>query len=96
MSEKPIVRHSAPTETAALRSVNDGVATGRRRRRVPPWSVWAPVALLVLAIVLLRGFADVDPAARNIATFVLGVVASATLLVWWRVSTTASWMCCFW
>jgi outer membrane protein assembly factor BamB len=86
MSEKPSVRHSAQPETVAARaSGGDPAATGRRRR-VPPWPICVAVALLVLAIVLLRGFADIEPAGRNIATFVLGFVAALTLLVWfvWR------------
>ncbi|HEX4147228.1 MAG TPA: PQQ-binding-like beta-propeller repeat protein [Pirellulales bacterium] len=81
MSEMPSA--SGPAEAATHRSAaGDPTAIGRRPRRVPPWFVWAPAALLLLAIVLLRGFADVDPAARNIATFVLAFVASLTLLVW--------------
>jgi outer membrane protein assembly factor BamB len=84
MSETPSAS-GVPAATPRS-SASDSASTGRRRRRVPPWFIWAPAALLVLAIVLLRGFADVDPAARNIATLVLAFVASMTLLLWfvWR------------
>lgn len=85
MSETPSAS-GVPAAATPRSSASDPASTGRRRRRVPPWFIWAPVALLVLAVVLLRGFADVDPAARNIATVVLCFVASSTLLLWfvWR------------
>jgi outer membrane protein assembly factor BamB len=54
-------------------------ATGRRS---PPWPVWLILVLCAVALVLLRGFADVESANRNIATFVLGMIASITLLTW--------------
>ncbi|HTU26936.1 MAG TPA: PQQ-binding-like beta-propeller repeat protein [Pirellulales bacterium] len=55
----------------------------RPRRRVPPWFVAAPVACLLLAVVLLRTvLIDIDPAIRNIASFVMSFVAVLVLLAW--------------
>ena len=92
MSETPPVRRGAPaeaTERAVAKSETPVSAppggdrpAAARRRHVPPWPVWLAVALMMICIVLLRGFADFDSAARNIAVNVLGLITALTLLIW--------------